>query len=122
MTHDLASWRRVTCISTAATATRRHDAKSCVMSEVGEGSREREIAPYVVPLQLDEEILLPEHRAAALGAGSRGCAPFCAQQPRQEAVAAAGQDDQPLVARFERGELEPRVAAIGAAEVGLGDP
>src|SRR5437870_12575060 len=99
----------------------RHGAKSCVMSEVSKGSREREIAPYLVPLQLDEEILLPENRAAALGAGSRGGAPFCAQQPRKEAVAAAGQDDQALVARFERGELEPRVAAIGAAEVGLGD-
>src|SRR5207245_9345321 len=66
----------VTLAAVIMHVTRRHDAKSCVMSEVGEGSREREIAPYVVPLQLDEEILPPEPRPAAPGAGPRAGGPF----------------------------------------------
>src|SRR2546422_31753 len=46
---------------------RRYDAKSCGIGDVFQRSSEGEVSPDVVPLQLDDKVLLPEHRTAPLG-------------------------------------------------------
>jgi hypothetical protein len=43
------------------------------------------------------------------------------ERPRQQAVAAAGEDDEPRVALLEGGEVEPRVAPVGAPQVCRGE-
>src|SRR5207244_7534703 len=41
---------------------RRYDATSCEVGDVFQRSREREVSPAVAPLQLDDEVLLPDRR------------------------------------------------------------
>ncbi len=100
---------------------RRDDGEAHGIGEVREGPRPRVIAPDVVALELDEEPLGAEHRAAALGEPPGRDRPVALEHPRQEAVSASREHEQPTVSRFQRREVESRVAAIRASQMGLGD-
>ncbi len=98
---------------------RRYDAKSYGIGDVFQGSSEGEVSPDVVPLQLDDEVLLPEHRTAPLGQAARRGSAVPLQHDRQEPGPAAGEDDEPSVPGFERGEVEPGIAPVCTAEMSL---
>ncbi len=98
---------------------RRHRVEPGVVREIAQRAGQGAVAANVIALQLDEEPVPPEHRAAALGQPARGRLPRSAQDRRQQTRAAPRQDDQPLVPCFERGEIEPRVAAVFPAEMRL---
>ncbi len=96
-----------------------HDTKVHIIRESFQRPGEGEISPDVVPLQLDDEVLLPEHRTAPLGEAAGGGRAVAPQYAGQETVAAPRQHDEPRVPGFERGEIEPRVAPICTAEMSL---
>ena len=100
---------------------RRHDAEARVPRQRDQGAGEGQVAPHVVPLQLDVEALRAEHRPTPLGEGPGRPPPPMPERPRQQAVAAAGEDDEPRVALLEGGEVEPRVAPVGAPEMRRGE-
>src|SRR2546425_555524 len=58
---------------------RRYDAKSCGIGDVFQRSSEGEVSPDVVPLQLDDKVLLSEHRTAPLGEAAGSGQPVAPQ-------------------------------------------
>src|SRR5207247_7873553 len=80
-----------------------------------------EVSPNIVPLQLDDKVLLPEHRTAPVGEAAGSGQAVAPQHAGEEAVAASRQHDESRVPGFERGELEPRIASIVTAEMSLGN-
>jgi hypothetical protein len=99
---------------------RRYDAKLYVIGQIHQGAGQRPVPPHKIALQLDEEPLGSEHCAAALGEPAGGGYPLPLEDLRQQSVAAPREDDEPRVPRFERREIEPRVAAVLPAQMGLG--
>ena len=88
---------------------RRYDAKLYVVGETLQLSRDCQIATYPVALQLDKESLVAEHRLAMLGELASGAESFRRERPWQQAVPApAGEDDQPVMACFDRREWQSR--------------
>src|SRR4029077_3042813 len=79
---------------------RRYDAKSYGIGGVYQRSREGEVAPHVIALQFDEELVWAEHRAAPLGEAVGGGRTVAPQHAGQEPVAAPRQHDEPRVPGF----------------------
>src|SRR2546430_16919983 len=86
---------------------RRYDAKSCEIGDVFQRSREGEVSPDVVPLQLDDKVLLPEHRTAPLGEAAGSGQAVAPQHPREETVAASRPHEEAPAPGVERRRLEP---------------
>src|SRR5439155_23888314 len=78
-----------------------------------------QIAPYIIALQLDDKVALPEHRTTPLGDATDSGRAVAPQHLREQPVAASRQHDEPCVPGFERGEIEPRVAPVFTTEMSL---
>ncbi len=100
-------------------ATRRHDGKLHVVRDIQQCPRRGEISTHTVALNLHEKPLLPEDGLAVLREPAGGIEPLRLEGSRQQPIAAgAGENDQPVVTRFERGERQSRIEPLGA-QVGL---
>ena len=79
------------------------------------------IAANRVALQLHEEPLSAEHRAAALGKAPGRGDPFAFQNPRQHSVPASGQDKDSFGPPLQRRKIEPRIAPVVAGQMRFGN-
>jgi hypothetical protein len=94
---------------------RRHDGKIHAVRYVKQCSRERDIAPDSISLELDEKSMGAKYGFAAIGEPSSGADPHSFQRPWQQPITTGtGENDQPFMARFERAQRQPRVEALGA--------
>ena len=92
-----------------------------VVGYVGERMDQVTVAAHVVALELHEEPLSAEQRSAALCEVTCRSASLAAEHRGQQAVATSREHYQPLVARLQRGEVEPRVVPVFPAQVRLRD-
>jgi hypothetical protein len=97
------------------------DRKPLTVRNVCKGACETLVAAYGIALQFDEKAITPEHGATAVRETPSSGNTLALQHPRQQSAATSGQYDQPIVPGFQRGEIEPGVAAIFLVEVGLRD-
>src|SRR5205823_6373596 len=85
-----------------------HDAQLRVVREGFQRPSQGQIAPYIIALQLDDKVVLPEHRTTPLGDATDSGRAVAPQHLREQPVAASRQHDEPCVRGFERGAIEER--------------
>jgi hypothetical protein len=95
--------------------------ESLVIGNACERAGETLVASYRVTLELDKEAILPEYCSATLGEPASGRQSFVAQYSGKKSIAASGKDEEAVVVRFYRREVEPRITPVLPVEVCLGD-
>ena len=96
-------------------AARGDSAEAYVIRKAYQGTRQGDIAPHPVALDLDKKSIGAEYRLASLGELS-GCAQSIVfQRPRQQAIPArARQDDESVMPFFKRRVRQSRIEPLGA--------